>query len=81
MTGGYQDSIGTPTAALLNEIQFADTAIGDMVAALKANGIYDDTLIIITAKHGQSPIDSARYLGHRDVHGRPHPDLPGHHSG
>jgi hypothetical protein len=63
VTGGYQDSIGTPTAALLNEIQFADTAIGNMVAALKANGIYHDTLIIITAKHGQSPIDSARYLG------------------
>lgn len=63
VTGGYQDSIGTPTAALLKQIQFADTAIGQMVSALKANGIYDDTLIIITAKHGQSPIDSARYLG------------------
>jgi hypothetical protein len=63
VTGGYQDSIGTPTAALLNEIEFADTAIGAMVSALKANGIYHDTLIIITAKHGQSPIDSARYLG------------------
>jgi arylsulfatase A-like enzyme len=63
VTGGYQDSIGTPTAALLNEIQFADTAIGAMLSALKANGIYHDTLIIITAKHGQSPIDSARYLG------------------
>ena len=63
VTGGYQDSIGTPTAALLNEIEFTDTAIGQMVSALKANGIYDSTLVIITAKHGQSPIDSARYLG------------------
>jgi arylsulfatase A-like enzyme len=33
------------------------------VAALKKNRIYDSTLIIISAKHGQSPIDSARYLG------------------
>jgi arylsulfatase A-like enzyme len=63
MTGGYLDSIGTPSAPLLNEIEFTDTAVGNMVAALKSNGIYDSTLIVITAKHGQSPIDSARYLG------------------
>jgi hypothetical protein len=63
ITGGYQDSIGTPTTALLGEIEFADTTIGDMVSELRTNGIYDQTLIIITAKHGQSPIDSARYLG------------------
>jgi hypothetical protein len=63
VTGGYEDSIGTPTAALLSEIQFVDASIGDMVKALKKNGIYEETLVIITAKHGQSPIDSARYLG------------------
>jgi hypothetical protein len=63
ITGGYQDSIGTPTAALLGEIQFADATIGDMISELRTNGIYEQTLIIITAKHGQSPIDSARYLG------------------
>lgn len=34
-----------------------------MVAELKAQGLYNSTLIIISAKHGQSPIDSARYLG------------------
>jgi hypothetical protein len=71
VTGGYQDAIGTPTAALLNEIQFTDASIGAMVAALKANGIYDRTLIIITAKHGQSPIDSARYLGISNSTGDP----------
>jgi Type I phosphodiesterase / nucleotide pyrophosphatase len=62
-TGGYVDSIGTPTQYLLSEIEFADKSIGGMVSELKKNGIYDQTLIIITAKHGQSPIDSARYLG------------------
>jgi len=63
VTGGYVDSIGTPTLALRKEIEFADASIGAMVAALKKNGIFDRTLIVITAKHGQSPIDSARYLG------------------
>ena len=62
-TGGYVDSIGTPTEYLLSEIEFADASIGDMVGELKKNGIYDQTLVIITAKHGQSPVDSARYLG------------------
>jgi hypothetical protein len=63
VTGGYLDNIGTPSAALLSEIEFADSSIGKMVAALKKNRLYQSTLIIISAKHGQSPIDSARYLG------------------
>jgi arylsulfatase A-like enzyme len=61
-TGGYQDAQGTPTAALLSEIEFADASIGKMVAALKARGLLDSTLIIISAKHGQSPVDSSRYV-------------------
>lgn len=61
LTGGYEDAQGTPTPSLLGEIEFADASIGHMVAALKSNGIYDSTLIIISAKHGQSPVDSARY--------------------
>jgi hypothetical protein len=63
MTGGYLDGEGRPTPALLGEIEFADASIGKMVATLKSRGLYDSTLIIISAKHGQSPIDSARYLG------------------
>jgi Type I phosphodiesterase / nucleotide pyrophosphatase len=63
MTGGYLDNIGTPSQALLSEIEFADDSIGQMVAELKKRGLYQSTLIIISAKHGQSPIDSARYLG------------------
>jgi hypothetical protein len=63
VTGGYADSQGTPTQALLGEIQYVDWAIGEMVEALKSNGVYNSTLIIITAKHGQSPIDSSRYTG------------------
>jgi hypothetical protein len=61
--GGYLDNSGTPSAALLSEIRYVDSAIGSMVSELKARGRYDNTLIVITAKHGQSPVDSARYTG------------------
>jgi hypothetical protein len=61
-TGGYQDAIGTPTASLLEEIQFVDTSIGEMVSHLKSGGRLESTLIIITAKHGQSPIDPHRFF-------------------
>jgi type I phosphodiesterase/nucleotide pyrophosphatase len=61
-TGGYLDAMGTPSALLVDEIRFADKAIGEWVRALKKEGHYDSTLIVITAKHGQSPIDSQRYV-------------------
>lgn len=61
-TGGYQDAIGTPTSSLLEEIQFVDLSIGEMVSHLKAGDRLDSTLIIITAKHGQSPIDPSRFF-------------------
>jgi arylsulfatase A-like enzyme len=32
------------------------------VNELKKQGLYDSTLIVITAKHGQSPIDPSRYV-------------------
>jgi len=61
VTGGYLDAGGTPTEALLGEIKFVDASIGKFVAELKAQGLYDSTLLVITAKHGQSPIDPSRY--------------------
>jgi hypothetical protein len=63
VTGGYQDAAGTPSAALLNEFQFVDASIAAFVSELKKQGLYDSTLIVITAKHGQSPIDPNRYVG------------------
>jgi arylsulfatase A-like enzyme len=33
-----------------------------MVEELKNKGLYDSTLIIVTAKHGQSPIDPKKYV-------------------
>jgi Type I phosphodiesterase / nucleotide pyrophosphatase len=62
VTGGYLDAAGTPTEALLGEIKFVDDSIGSFVGELKLRGLLDTTLIVVTAKHGQSPIDSVRYV-------------------
>ena len=62
MKGGYIDAMGTPGEPLVNEFKFVDDSIGAMVKELKANGLYDSTLIVVTAKHGQSPIDPKRYV-------------------
>jgi type I phosphodiesterase/nucleotide pyrophosphatase len=54
---GYTDVLGTPSAALAGDLDFVDQSLGRMVSELRKNGLFDQTLIIITAKHGQSPID------------------------
>jgi hypothetical protein len=61
-SGGYEDAQGTPRPKMLAEIQFVDAALGQMVAALKSQGLLHKTVIIITAKHGQSPIDPNRFF-------------------
>ena len=70
--GGYTDAAADPTPSLESEITFVDAAIGQMVSALKNQGLLDSTTIIITAKHGQSPIDPNRFFpipGHSGANG------------
>ena len=57
LTGGYVDGNGDPGDALLLQAQFVDAALGRFEAELKAQKLDQSTLIIISAKHGQSPID------------------------
>ncbi len=63
-TGGYLDAAGTPGPELLSEIEFVDASIGEMVTALKDSGNFENTVIVVTAKHGQSPIDPNLYQAH-----------------
>ena len=58
--GGYTDGLGTPTEVLSYGLQKTDEALGKMIAALKTQGIYESTLFIVTAKHGQSPINPVK---------------------
>jgi hypothetical protein len=71
IVGGYLDADATPTDPLRGEIAFVDASIGRMVSALEMRGLLDSTLIIITAKHGQSPIDPARYVAQLNVGSSP----------
>jgi hypothetical protein len=58
--GGYLDGAGTPSAVLAYGLQKTDQALGTMIRALKAQHIYDSTLFIVSAKHGQSPINPVK---------------------
>jgi Type I phosphodiesterase / nucleotide pyrophosphatase len=56
----HTDPAATPSAGLLDAIKFVDRSIGQMVGALNKRGLADKTLIIISAKHGQSAIDVSK---------------------
>ena len=57
--GGYLADGATPGPVLTNALDFVDQSLGSMVNALKGRGLYDRTAIIISAKHGQSPMNPA----------------------
>jgi type I phosphodiesterase/nucleotide pyrophosphatase len=72
--GGYTDAAGTPTYSMEGEIKFVDAAIGQWINELKKQHLLNSTTIIITAKHGQSPIDTNRFFpipGHSGTNGTP----------
>jgi hypothetical protein len=55
--GGYKDGSGTPTDVLAYGLQKTDDALRSMIQALKSQHLYESTLFIVSAKHGQSPIN------------------------
>ncbi len=59
-SGGYLDAQGTPGPLLQDALDHTDASVGAMVAALGKQGLLNSTLIIVTAKHGQTPIDPSK---------------------
>jgi len=57
LVGGYLDSNATPGNALTQELRFVDNALGQFENELVKRHLDGSTLIIVSAKHGQSPID------------------------
>ncbi|CCE03004.1 alkaline phosphatase family protein [Bradyrhizobium sp. STM 3809] len=54
---GYTDASGTPSPQLELSLEFVDAAIGQMLDELDKQHLTASTLVIVGAKHGQSPID------------------------
>jgi predicted AlkP superfamily pyrophosphatase or phosphodiesterase len=67
--GGYSDAAGTPSALLEGAIAHVDASLGRFVSELQAKGLYESTLIIVSAKHGQSPIDRSKLAMEAGGHG------------
>lgn len=55
-TLGYNNDSSISTG-ILKALDFVDSSLGQIVTKLKAKGYYEDTLIIVASKHGQSPIN------------------------
>ena len=53
---GYGDLYATPTNGLADALAHTDQSIGKMLSKLQANGLTASTLVVITAKHGQTPV-------------------------
>jgi Type I phosphodiesterase / nucleotide pyrophosphatase len=57
--GGYLADGATPGPVLTNALDFIDQSLDKMVDALKQRGLFNSTAIIVSAKHGQSPMNLA----------------------
>ena len=59
-TGGYLDVLGTPSPTLLSALNYVDQSLGKMVNELVEDHLLSSTVITVTAKHGQTPIDPGK---------------------
>jgi len=75
LVGGYADASGAPNSGLAKALDYVDGALGELVDGLKAAKLDGETLIIVTAKHGQSPVDGATLQSLDDD---PYTKLPGY---
>jgi len=49
-----------------NAVAYADSRLGELVARLKALGVWNDTLLVVTADHGEALFDDG-FLGHGHI--------------
>ena len=55
LKGGYEANGVTPGPLLRRALEYVNTKVGSMLAALHAKGLASSTTVILSAKHGQSP--------------------------
>ena len=65
---GYVDGSGSMSASLESALAHTDESLEKIMSKLRERNLLDSTLVMITAKHGDSPIDPAKP-------GMPNPEL------
>lgn len=67
--GGYEPGTLAFTPQMTGAVESVDAAVGSMVSELRRQGVLNSTTIIVTAKHGQSPIDPSQLhmIGHAET--------------
>jgi len=65
--GGYLDADFSPGSQVEAAIRYVDDALGKIVAELKQQDLYTSTVLIVTAKHGQSPVDHTTLVKNGDT--------------
>ena len=58
LAGGYRSN-GTPGPLLQRALDYIDAQVGTLTATIRHDGLAASTTVILSAKHGQSPIDPA----------------------
>lgn len=57
--GGYLDANGTPSAIVQSTLKHVDQSIAMLLKALRSRNLLSSTLVVLTAVHGDSPINRA----------------------
>jgi hypothetical protein len=55
--GGYVDASGTPSAIVQSTLKHIDESVGTILKQLKSKNLLSSTLVVLTAVHGDSPIN------------------------
>ncbi|MEA3003838.1 MAG: hypothetical protein QOH81_2626 [Sphingomonadales bacterium] len=58
-----------------NAVAYGDWVVGQIVARLKALGVYDDTVVVVLGDHGEELFENG-YLGHGQVSNRLQTQIP-----
>ncbi len=61
---GYQEDLRHYLAGYDNGIRYEDHVIGKLIDGLKQEGVYDESLIIVTADHGEALGEGGVYFFH-----------------
>lgn len=65
--GGYSDANFTPGVQVAAAIVYVDRELGKIVTELKAKNLLASTLVVVSAKHGQSPADHSKLIKNGDT--------------